>query len=74
MKAFSAREVETHARRAVERLALLAAAAALTQNAPAVAEIFARARLAEPRGATYGTAALETTDVTMLLERALPAA
>jgi putative acyl-CoA dehydrogenase len=72
--ALGAREAEAFARRAVERLALLAAAAALTQSAPAVAEIFARARLADPRGATYGTAALEPGDVGALLERALPAA
>src|SRR5262249_45760399 len=71
-KALGAREVEAHARRAVERLALLAAAAALAASVPAVAEIFARARLSEPRGATYGTGALETSDVTTLLERALP--
>src|SRR5262249_37460360 len=71
-KAFSARETEQHARRVVEQLALLAAAAALAESAPAVGEIFARLRVSEPRGATYGTAALEATDVTMLLERALP--
>jgi putative acyl-CoA dehydrogenase len=72
VKAFGARESEAHARRAVERLALLAAAAALTESAPAVAEIFARARLSESRGATYGTAAMDAGDVTLLLERALP--
>jgi putative acyl-CoA dehydrogenase len=72
VRALGAREAEAHARRAVERLALLAAAAALTESAPAVAEIFARARLSEPRGATYGTAALESGDVDALLERALP--
>jgi putative acyl-CoA dehydrogenase len=73
VKTLVARDAEAIARRAVERLALLAAAAALTESAPAVAEIFARARLSEPRGASYGTAALETGDVTLLLERALPA-
>jgi putative acyl-CoA dehydrogenase len=72
--ALGARAAEAHARRAVERLALLAAASALAQSAPAVAEIFARARLSEPHGATYGTAALEAADVAALLERALPAA
>jgi putative acyl-CoA dehydrogenase len=71
-KALSAREAEAHARRAVERLTLLAAAAALTESAPAVAEIFARARLSESHGVTYGTAALEATEVAALLERALP--
>jgi putative acyl-CoA dehydrogenase len=72
MKVLSGRDAEAHARRAVERLALLAAAAAMTKSAPAVAETFARARLSEPRGATYGAAALEATDVTILLKRALP--
>jgi putative acyl-CoA dehydrogenase len=72
IKPLIARDAEAIARRAVERLALLAAAAALSESAPAVAEIFARARLSEPRGATYGTAALESADVGMLLERALP--
>jgi putative acyl-CoA dehydrogenase len=70
--ALGAREAEATARGAVERLALLAAAAALTDSAPAVAGIFARARLSEPRGATYGTAALENSDVVALLARALP--
>jgi putative acyl-CoA dehydrogenase len=69
----AAREAEAKARRAVERLALLAATAALAQSAPAVAQIFARTRLNEPHGATYGTAALEASDVNTLLERALPA-
>src|SRR5205085_2408375 len=55
VRALSAANAEATARRAVERLALLAAAAALTETAPATAEIFARARLSEPRGATYGT-------------------
>jgi putative acyl-CoA dehydrogenase len=72
VSALAAREAEATARRAVERLAQLAAAAALSQSSPAVAEIFSRARLSEPHGATYGTAALETADVTVLLERALP--
>jgi putative acyl-CoA dehydrogenase len=70
--ALGARDAEASARGAVERLALIAAAAALVESAPAVAEIFARARLSEPRGATYGTAALENSDVVALLARALP--
>jgi putative acyl-CoA dehydrogenase len=74
VNALPSRDAEATARRAVERLALLAAAAALSESAPAVAGIFARARLDEPRGATYGTAALESADVGMLLERALPLA
>src|SRR5206468_1950345 len=51
---------ETNARAAVERLALLAAAAALAEGAPAeVADTFARARLERARGSTYGTARLD---------------
>jgi putative acyl-CoA dehydrogenase len=73
VNALAAREAEATARRAVEQLAQLAAAAALAESTPAVAEIFARARLNELRGATYGTAALEAADVGALLERALPA-
>jgi len=72
VRALAAPNAEATARRAVERLAQLAAAAALAKSAPAVAEIFARARLSEPHGATYGTAALEPEDVDALLERALP--
>jgi putative acyl-CoA dehydrogenase len=73
VRALSAPNAEATARRAVERLAQLVAAAALGESAPATAEIFARARLSEPHGATYGTAALEPEDVDALLERALPA-
>jgi putative acyl-CoA dehydrogenase len=70
---FGNRDAEASARRAVERLAQVAAAAALAGSAPAVAETFARVRLAQPRGATYGTAALDPADTARLLERALPA-
>jgi len=70
----SAPDAEGHARAAVEQLALLAAAAALAASgAPGVAEIFARARLAARRGATFGTAALDPEAATHLLARALPA-
>ncbi|MGE0565768.1 MAG: acyl-CoA dehydrogenase family protein [Pseudolabrys sp.] len=64
---------ESHARFAVERIALLAAAAALRDGAPAwVAESFTRARLAGMRGATYGAAAIgESAD--KIVDRALPA-
>ena len=65
---------EFGARGAVERLAQLAAAAALTASAPsAVAEVFARTRLARARGDNYGTAEIERAESSMLLERALPA-
>ena len=50
---------EAKARAAVERLAMLAAAAALAESAPAAAEAFARTRLATPRGGTFGTADLD---------------
>ena len=43
-KTLAAADGEARARAAVERLALLAAAAALTKSAPDVAEAFARAR------------------------------
>jgi putative acyl-CoA dehydrogenase len=71
-RALGGADAEAHARGAVERLAQLAAAAALATSVPAVAEIFARVRLSEPRGATYGTAVLEAAEVATLLERALP--
>ena len=50
---------------------MLAAAAALAEGAPDVAEAFARTRLAAPRGGTFGTADLATAEVATLLERAL---
>jgi hypothetical protein len=54
---------------------MLAAAAALAEGAPGdVAEAFARTRLAGSRGGTFGTANLDDAEVTMLSERALPAA
>jgi putative acyl-CoA dehydrogenase len=65
---------EAHARAAVERLAMLAATAALTESAPTVAESFARTRLSVARGGTFGTAQLSVPEVTLLSERALPAA
>jgi putative acyl-CoA dehydrogenase len=65
---------EAKARSAVERLALLAAGSALAEGAPrTIAEAFARSRLQQPRGSTYGTADLDRLEVTELLERALPA-
>ncbi|MGE0063642.1 MAG: acyl-CoA dehydrogenase family protein, partial [Xanthobacteraceae bacterium] len=65
---------EAHARLAVERIALLAAAAALRASAPAfVTEAFARARLAGQRGATYGAAAVAEDAARKIVERAVPA-
>src|SRR5436190_20417598 len=65
---------EAKARAAVERLAMLAATAALTESAPQVAESFARTRLAIPRGGTFGTADISGTEVMILSERALSTA
>ena len=64
---------EARARAAVERLAMLTATAALSESAPAVAEVFARTRLATARGGTFGTSDISGTEVTKLSERALPA-
>jgi putative acyl-CoA dehydrogenase len=70
----SASDGEAHARAAVERLALLAAAAALRAGAPArIAELFARTRLAAGQGAMFGTSDLEARDANTILQRALPA-
>jgi putative acyl-CoA dehydrogenase len=70
-KALRAPDVEASARASVERLALLAASAALAATAPEVAALFARTRLQHPRGAIYGGAALgKSADA--LLSRALP--
>ncbi len=72
-KSLASADAEAHARAAVERLAQLAAAAALTASSPpAVAEAFARTRLAATPGASFGTGALDTADIAVLLDRALP--
>jgi putative acyl-CoA dehydrogenase len=61
---------EASARMLVERLALLAAAAACRECAPAVAESFASARLVPSAGTTYG--ARPAGDPKPLLARAMP--
>jgi putative acyl-CoA dehydrogenase len=64
---------EAKARLAVERLALLAAAAALRVSAPvAVAELFARTRLAGSHGVMLGTSDISVAERAELLARALP--
>jgi putative acyl-CoA dehydrogenase len=74
LRDLSAPAGETMARASVERLARLAAAAALRATAPnEVAEAFARTRLAGRHGGTYGTAELDPHPVARLLERVLPA-
>jgi putative acyl-CoA dehydrogenase len=63
---------EARARAVVERLAVLAATAALAQSVPNVANIFAQTRLRDARGRSYGAADLGKS-ASALLERALPA-
>jgi len=64
---------EAKARLVVERLALLAAAAALRVSAPAaIAELFARTRLNGPRGVMLGTSDVSAAEIDALLARALP--
>ena len=72
--ALSTAQAQARGRAVVERLAVLAAAAALRESAPpAIAEMFARSRLAAPRGATFGTSDLSAADADLILQRALPA-
>ena len=71
-QAFRRPDGERVARLAVERLALLAAAAALNGVSPHHAELFARTRLAAPHAGMYGAVDLATDDIQSLLVRALP--
>ena len=66
-------DAEAQARFVVERLARLAACAALNAGgAGRVAALFAGTRLAARRGATYGTAELDSGEIGLPLSRALP--
>jgi putative acyl-CoA dehydrogenase len=71
-KAFRRPDSERVARLAVEKLALLAASAALNKVSPHHAELFARTRLAQTHGSMYGAVDLATGDVRGLLDRTLP--
>ena len=71
-KAFRRPDGERVARLAVEKLALLAAAAALNQVSPRHAELFAATRLADNHASMYGAVDLAADDIRGLLERALP--
>jgi putative acyl-CoA dehydrogenase len=71
-KTFRRADGERVARLAVERLALLAATAALNGVSPHHAELFAVTRLATNHASTYGAIELESSDVHALLQRALP--
>ncbi len=71
---FFAKPAESHARRMVEALALIAALEAMADSAPPeVTESFARTRLVDSRSANFGTADLGEGEAARLLERALPA-
>ena len=71
-KAFRRPDSERMARLAVEKLALLAAAAALNKVAPRSAELFATTRLANSHAGMYGAVDLVDNNAGALLERALP--
>jgi putative acyl-CoA dehydrogenase len=71
-KSFRRLDSERVARLAVEKLALLAAAAALNGVSPHQAELFAATRLAADHGSMYGAVDLAHDDISGLLERALP--
>ncbi|MVT55660.1 isovaleryl-CoA dehydrogenase [Bradyrhizobium yuanmingense] len=71
-KTFRRADGERVARLAVERLALLAATAALNGVSPRQAELFAATRLATNHASMYGAVELDSADVRALLERALP--
>ena len=71
-KAFRRPDSERVARLAVEKLALLAAAAALNAVSPRHAQLFATTRLAGNHAGMYGAVDLASEDVRGLLERALP--
>jgi putative acyl-CoA dehydrogenase len=70
-KAFRRPDSERVARLAVEKLALLAATAALSNISPHHAELFAASRLAATHASMYGAVDLAPSDVRALLERAL---
>ncbi len=64
---------EASARVTVERLALLASAAALRGSAPPqVADYFVHSRLSKTHGALYGTQEIDPAVIALLLRRALP--
>jgi putative acyl-CoA dehydrogenase len=71
-KAFRRADSERVARLAVEKLALLAASAALNGVMPRHAELFPATRLATTHASLYGGVDLAENDVRGLLERALP--
>ncbi|QOZ38044.1 acyl-CoA dehydrogenase family protein [Bradyrhizobium sp. CCBAU 53421] len=71
-QSFRRPDSERVARLAVEKLALLAATAALNQVSPKNAELFAATRLVERHAGMYGAVDLSDADQRALLARALP--
>ena len=71
-KAFGKPDSERVARLTVERLALLAATAALNAVSPPHAELFAATRLAGNHASMYGAVDFANEDAKALLQRALP--
>ena len=71
-KAFRRPDSERVARLAVEKLALLAASAALNAVSPPHAQLFAATRLAGNHAGMYGAVDLAHDDISGLLDRALP--
>jgi putative acyl-CoA dehydrogenase len=69
---FRRTDCERVARLAVEKLALLAACAALNQVSPSNAELFSKSRLVGNHASMYGAIDLTQSDMTRLLDRALP--
>ena len=64
---------ESHAREAVEHLALLAAADALVQYAPHdTSDVFVRTRLLNRHGQIYGSSTMSDDNAAILLRRAVP--
>jgi putative acyl-CoA dehydrogenase len=72
VKAIQRPDGERVARLAVEKLALLAASAALNQASARHAELFAATRLAANHAGMYGAVDLANQDIKDLLRRALP--
>ena len=71
-KAFRRPDSERVARLAVEKLALMAASAALNAVSPPHAQLFAATRLAGNHAGMYGAVDLAHDDISRLLDRALP--
>ncbi|HEY7300135.1 MAG TPA: isovaleryl-CoA dehydrogenase [Xanthobacteraceae bacterium] len=70
--ALNSLDAECDTRAAVERLALLAATAALRASAPPrIADLFLRARLPDRHGEFFGTSTISSSDADLILRRAL---